>query len=88
VSDPTRWRILHLLAAEELCTTHLHETLGLRQNLVSHHLRVLRDAGLVKTSPCGRYTYYRLSAGSLDDLGQAIQSLATSARAVPGRRAC
>jgi ArsR family transcriptional regulator len=87
-SDPTRWRILHLLAAEELCTTHLQDELGLKQNLVSHHLRVLREAGLVDTAPCGRFTYYRLRAGALDDLGDAVRSLASAARATPARRAC
>ena len=88
VADATRWRILQLLAGEELCTTHLQEELGLRQNLVSHHLRVLREAGLVDTAPCGRFTYYRLRAGALDQLGEAVQSLATAARATPARRAC
>lgn len=88
VSDPTRWRILHLLAAEELCTTHLQDELGLKQNLVSHHLRVLREAGLVDIAPCGRFTYYRLRAGALDDLGEAVHALASAARATPTRRAC
>ncbi len=88
VADATRWRILQLLATEELCTTHLQDELGLRQNLVSHHLRVLREAGLVETSPCGRFTYYRLRAGALDHLGEAVQALASAARTAPARRAC
>lgn len=87
-SDPTRWCILQLLATEELCTTHLQDELGLKQNLVSHHLRVLREAGLVDTSPCGRFTYYRLRAGALDDLGEAVQSLVGASHATPSRRAC
>ena len=88
VADPTRWRILQLLATEELCTTHLQDELGLRQNLVSHHLRVLREAGLVDTSPCGRYTYYRLRPGALDDVRDTVTALADASRAVPSRRAC
>ena len=60
VGDPMRWRIVTLLAAEELCSTHLQAELGAKQTLVSHHMRVLRDAGLVTTAPCGRFSYYRL----------------------------
>ena len=47
VAEPMRWRIVELLAAEELCVCHLVEELDVPQPLVSHHLRVLRDAGLV-----------------------------------------
>lgn len=88
VTDPTRWRILHLLAREELCSTHLQDLLGAKQTLVSHHMKVLRDAGLVETSPCGRFTYFRLRAGALDAVGEAMQSLAAAAYATPPRRAC
>jgi ArsR family transcriptional regulator len=88
VADPTRWRILTLLAEAELCTTHLQEMLGAKQTLVSHHLKVLREAGLVDTSPCGRFTYYRLRPGALDGLRDAIGALADASRAEPARRPC
>src|SRR5918999_3042548 len=48
LGDPLRWRIVELLAAEQLCVAHLAEELGIAQPLVSHHLRVLREAGLVE----------------------------------------
>ena len=48
LGEPLRWRIAELLAGEELCVCHLVEELGAPQSLVSHHLRVLRDAGLVE----------------------------------------
>jgi ArsR family transcriptional regulator len=88
VADPTRWRILTLLAGAELCTTHLQELLGAKQTLVSHHLKVLREAGLLDTAPCGRFTYYRLRPGALDPLHAALGSLADAGRAEPVRRPC
>jgi ArsR family transcriptional regulator len=88
VADPTRLRILLMLAEAELCTTHLQGALGAKQNLVSHHLKVLRDAGLVLTAPCGRFTYYRLSPGALDGLGAAFSGLIDASHSVPPRRPC
>lgn len=88
LGDPTRWRILELLRAAELCTTHLQQDLDLKQPLISHHLRVLREAGLVITEPCGRYTYYRLRPGALDALGGAVGDLAAASHLTPERRPC
>lgn len=88
VADPTRWRILHLLAREELCTTHLQDLLGAKQTLVSHHMKVLRDAGLVDTAPCGRFTYFRLRAGAFDAASEAMRALAAASHELPTRRAC
>lgn len=76
VADPLRLRILTMLAAEQLCVCHLQEALGARQTLVSHHLRVLRDAGLVETEPCGRFVYYRLRPGAFDAAHEAVRRLA------------
>ncbi|MGH7911976.1 MAG: ArsR/SmtB family transcription factor, partial [Candidatus Dormibacteraceae bacterium] len=47
LGDPLRARIVELLASEELCTCHLVDELDARQPTVSHHLRILRDAGFV-----------------------------------------
>jgi ArsR family transcriptional regulator, arsenate/arsenite/antimonite-responsive transcriptional repressor len=88
VSDPLRWRIVNMLAVEELCTTHLQSELGVKQALVSHHLKVLRDAGLVETSPCGRFNYYRLAPGALDGLRDAIAGLSAASYHEPARRSC
>jgi ArsR family transcriptional regulator len=88
LAEPLRWRIVQLLAAEELCTTHLRDALGAGQPLVSHHLRVLREAGVVLTEPCGRYTYYRLSPGALDGLSAELAVLARASTAPVRRRSC
>ncbi|HEU4399422.1 MAG TPA: metalloregulator ArsR/SmtB family transcription factor, partial [Actinomycetota bacterium] len=60
LGDPLRWRIVELLAAEQLCVAHLAEELQTAQPLVSHHLKVLRAAGLVETDRYRYWTYYRL----------------------------
>jgi ArsR family transcriptional regulator, arsenate/arsenite/antimonite-responsive transcriptional repressor len=86
VGDPVRWRIVSLLAREELCTCHLQDELGLKQTLVSHHLRALRDAGVVEASPCGRFTYYRLVPGVVDALADRLAALTADGPAP--RRAC
>ncbi len=49
LAEPLRWRIVELLTGEELCVCHLVEELEIPQPLVSHHLRVLRDVGVVST---------------------------------------
>lgn len=86
LADPLRWRIVQMLAGEQLCTCHLQEELGAKQTLVSHHLRALRDAGLVETEPCGRFTYYRLRAGALDAVAAELGTIA--AADAPPRRPC
>lgn len=60
LADPLRLRIVTLLARETLCSTHLIEETGAGQTNLSNHLKVLREAGVVETEPCGRFTYYRL----------------------------
>lgn len=61
LADPSRIRILGLLAAGEVCVCHLHESLRLTQPLVSRHLAYLRRAGLVRTRKEGLWVYYSLA---------------------------
>jgi ArsR family transcriptional regulator, arsenate/arsenite/antimonite-responsive transcriptional repressor len=88
LADPLRWRILTLLADAELCTTHLQELLDAKQTLVSHHLKVLREGGLVLTAPCGRFNYYRLRPGALDELAETVSALAVASRCDVAKRPC
>ena len=63
IGDPTRIRIISLLAhQEEVCVTCIAEGLGMTQSAISHQLRLLRDAGLVKFTKEGKEVFY-----SLDD---------------------
>jgi ArsR family transcriptional regulator len=86
LAEPLRWRIVELLAEEELCVCHLVEALEVAQPLVSHHLRVLRHAELVETERHRYWTYYRLRPEVLAALGQAITSLTEIAPAAGDRR--
>ena len=61
LADPNRLRIFGLLMQGDSCNCELNETLGLPPNLLSHHLRVLREAGLVhsrRDAVDGRWIYY------------------------------
>ncbi|MFJ2262663.1 ArsR/SmtB family transcription factor [Streptomyces sp. NPDC087844] len=89
LADPLRLRIVTLLARETLCTTHLVEETGAKQTNLSNHLRVLREAGVVETEPCGRFTYYKLRPDVVDRLAGQFADLAASARsAADNKRAC
>ncbi|MGW1279280.1 ArsR/SmtB family transcription factor [Streptomyces tsukubensis] len=89
LGDPLRLKIVTLLARETLCTTHLVEETGAKQTNLSNHLKVLRDAGLVDTEPCGRFTYYKLRPEILAGLSEQFAALAESARTAAGnKRAC
>lgn len=62
VGDLTRMRILcTLLPGEELSVSELQQTLGMSQSAVSHQLRVLRDADLVRFRRAGKLVYYSLA---------------------------
>ena len=62
LGDSTRVRILHALALDELCVCDIASLLGMTQSAVSHQLRLLRVAKLVKFRKEGKMAYY-----SLDD---------------------
>ena len=60
-AEPSRLRILAALRGRRLCVCELCAALGLKQSVMSQHLRVLRDAGLVKDSKNGLWVDYELA---------------------------
>jgi ArsR family transcriptional regulator, arsenate/arsenite/antimonite-responsive transcriptional repressor len=89
LAEPLRWRIVEALAREELCVCHLTEDLGAPQPLVSHHLQILRRAGLVESERWRYWTYYRLRSDALAELSAAMAVLAdASHRSATQRRPC
>jgi ArsR family transcriptional regulator len=63
IADPSRLRLLSLIRAQpggEACVCHLTEPLGLGQPTVSHHLKVLLNAGLVEREQRGSWAYFRV----------------------------
>ncbi|KHL17063.1 protein-tyrosine-phosphatase [Mumia flava] len=69
LSDPARLRIVDVLALGDASSSELAELLGISSNLLAHHLKVLREAGLVTSHPSqgdGRRQYLRLVEDALD----------------------
>jgi ArsR family transcriptional regulator, arsenate/arsenite/antimonite-responsive transcriptional repressor len=85
LGDPLRWRIIELLATEQLCVAHLAEELDTAQPLVSHHLKVMREAGLIEADRYRYWTYYRLRPAALVRLAA---TLGLVARTAPSGTAC
>ncbi len=72
LSDPTRVAIVSRLAASECCVCDLNAAFDLSQPTISHHLKVLKDAGLVESSRRATWAYYRLVPEALDALRGAL----------------
>jgi len=70
LADETRLRILDLVAstADDLCACEIEGFFELSQPTISHHMRILRDAGLVTAEKRGQWVYYRLADGALKSL--------------------
>ena len=73
LSDPTRVAIVNrLAAAPEVCVCDLTDAFELSQPTISHHLRILREAGLVDASRRGTWAYYRLVPEAVESLRVAL----------------
>ncbi|MBI4669283.1 MAG: winged helix-turn-helix transcriptional regulator, partial [Elusimicrobia bacterium] len=82
VSEPTRLRILSALSCGKMCVCELCAALGLRQSVISQHLRVLRDCGLVEGRKNGLWVDYELAKSCLNGpFGKLIKTILAQARA-------
>lgn len=91
LSDPHRVQIVNLLASrgEALCVCEFVEPLGIGQPTVSHHLKTLAAAGLVRREQRGRWAYYSLQSEVMDCLASVLTSNTADATCVgtaPGTR--
>lgn len=78
LADPTRVRLLSLIAAGErgeACICDLTEPVGLAQGTVSHHMRVLVQAGLVAREQRGKWAYYSVERRALDEAARSLGAL-------------
>lgn len=78
IADPTRLRLLSMVAAHEggeACVCDLTEPLGLTQPTVSHHLKILVEAGLLVREKRGVWAYYALVPGSLEAISEAFMGI-------------
>ena len=72
LGDPHRLRIVDALRQGTLCVCELQARIRIAPNLLSYHLRVLRDAGLCEATRRGRWIDYRLVDGRLEDIQRII----------------
>ncbi|MGE3912234.1 MAG: ArsR/SmtB family transcription factor, partial [Chloroflexota bacterium] len=83
LADPTRRRLFLKLTEGETCNCELADGLGIAQNLVSHHIRQLREAGFVRErrdATDARWVYYTLNAEALSDAWQSLDASINPAR--------
>jgi ArsR family transcriptional regulator len=82
--EEKRLRMLYLLTQGELCVCNIMEALDISQALASHHLGVLREAGLVFDRRDARWVYYSLNPAAVSELGRYLERLADAASAHEG----
>jgi ArsR family transcriptional regulator, arsenate/arsenite/antimonite-responsive transcriptional repressor len=69
LGDPVRLRLLSIVSAEgEVCSCNLEEPLGKSQPTISHHTRVLSEAGLIEGEKRGRWMWWRIVPGQIQRL--------------------
>jgi ArsR family transcriptional regulator, arsenate/arsenite/antimonite-responsive transcriptional repressor len=73
LGDPVRLRLLSIVASEgEVCSCNLEVPLGKSQPTISHHTRILADAGLLVGERRGRWTWWRIVPGAVDRLRDSL----------------
>jgi ArsR family transcriptional regulator len=91
LAEPKRLRILHMLMEGVQCNCELGDALDMAPNLISHHLRVLREAGLVdveRDPDDARWVYYSLSREALNELNRNFGLFFDLSRIKPRRQTC
>ena len=86
LSDETRLEIIELLRKGERCVCELTDTLDAAQSRLSFHLRVLKDAGLVRDRKDGRWVRYELDPEAFEELETLVSGM--KPRALPRAEAC
>ncbi len=72
LSDPSRLRMMRLLAVRDLCVCEVMAALDMTQPTASHHLNILEDTGLLRAKREGKWTFYGIAEPSLVDLIERI----------------
>lgn len=76
LSDEKRLKIINLLLKNDFCVGALSRKMGISEAAVSQHLKVLRNAGVVKGEKRGYYTHYDVKRETLEETADAIRSIA------------
>jgi len=72
VADPVRWAVLTMLVEAPRCVCKIQEQIPIAGNLLSYHLKVLRETGLVTTSRRGRWVDYELAHDATERMSAAL----------------
>jgi ArsR family transcriptional regulator len=88
LSDETRLEILRQLGSGERCVCELTEALDAAQSRLSFHLKTLREAGLVRDRKEGRWVYYEIEPGALEQAAEAISALMPRGSSASGKGCC
>ncbi|HET6261084.1 MAG TPA: metalloregulator ArsR/SmtB family transcription factor [Chloroflexia bacterium] len=88
IADPTRLRIVELLsgACDSICVCDITTQFDLGQPTVSHHLKVLRDAGLVSSEKRGLWVYYSLNRPAFEELTTYLSGLLSATQLAGAQR--
>ncbi|BAN02879.1 ArsR/SmtB family transcription factor [Ilumatobacter coccineus] len=79
IADPTRLQVMSIIANSpdgEVCACDFVEPLGKSQPTISHHLKVLAEAGIVEGDKRGRWVWYRLASGEVERLAATLTGVA------------
>jgi ArsR family transcriptional regulator len=88
LSDETRLEILERLRDGEKCVCELTDVLKAAQSRLSFHLRVLKEAGLIRDRPEGRWMYYALDSEGLEAAEETLQALRKAAKSSRASHRC
>jgi ArsR family transcriptional regulator, arsenate/arsenite/antimonite-responsive transcriptional repressor len=88
LAEPRRAELVRLLIDRQLCTRDLVAETGMAQPLVSHHLRVLRQAQMVDSTVCANLRMYRVRPDTLRLLGERLAGMAARAEVTSAVEPC
>ena len=88
LSDEHRIAVMDMLISGEKCACELLEALNIGQSTLSHHMRILCDAGLVIPRKEGKWTYYSLSKAGISKLAEIVGRYSSASSAPIKRRCC
>jgi ArsR family transcriptional regulator len=88
LSDPTRLELLERLKTGEQCVCDLTDIMHTGQSRLSFHLKVLKEAGLIVDRREGRWMYYSLNPGAIEELEELVVALKQSAKSAASAGRC
>jgi ArsR family transcriptional regulator len=89
LSDDTRLALLDRLKGGERCVCELTDVMRVAQSRLSFHLKVLKEAGLIRDRREGRWMYYAINPEAIEELEEAVDTLKQAANlAVSANRCC